>query len=155
MGVPPFEAFEIIIDLSYSRRGNAMTPITDEQVEAKFASIGVPLENFFVLPIESTGGGLIGFWHPEIGFRLLILEKEDWAKACYAYLLKRGARQFASDEDISKAIYAEKWPRWDTCAAALRHRSEPQERQIELSNSEGFVHAGSVQLSVEASQTAH
>ena len=102
-----------------------MSPVTDEQVVAQLGFFGLPLENFFVFPGESGIGGLIGLSHPAIGFRYLILEDDELAKACYAYLLNRGARQFNTEKELNQAIATEKWPGWDTCddAARARHLS--------------------------------
>ena len=100
-----------------------MSPTTDEEAAAQLSIPGVPPEYVFVLPVNSETGGLIGFWHPEIGFRYLIIENDAMARACYRYLLKRGARGFNTEEELRRAIASEKWPGWDTCADAVRDRS--------------------------------
>lgn len=97
-----------------------MAYITDQKVEAELGSFGIPFENFFLFPVESESRGLIGFWHQAIGFRYLILEDPELAKACYKYLETRGARRFNTNEELSQAIATEKWPGWDTCADAVR-----------------------------------
>ncbi len=97
-----------------------MSLVPDEQVVARLGSVGVPPENFFVLPGDSEGEGLIAFWHPEVGVRFLIIENDALAKACYEYLLVRGARRFTSGDEIGQAAAAEKWPGWDTCDEAVR-----------------------------------
>jgi hypothetical protein len=103
--------------------GVEMSLVTDEQVVAQLDSLGVPSEYFFLFPVEGSGiGGLIGSWHPEIGFRYLILENDELAKASYAYLMRRGARQFLTTEELNQAISSEKWLGWDTCADAIRER---------------------------------
>ena len=97
-----------------------MSPVTDDQVVSRLDSLGVSPENLFIFPSESEIGGLIGFWHPEIGFRYLILENDDLAKKCYTYLLNRGARRFDTEAELNQAIVTEKWPGWDTCDDAVR-----------------------------------
>ena len=100
-----------------------MSLITDGQIADRLNSLGVPSEYFFLFPVEGSEiGGLIGFWHPEIGFRYLILENPDLAKACYTYLLNNGARRFSTEEELSQAMATEKWLGWDTCADAVRDR---------------------------------
>lgn len=88
----------------------------------RLGSLGVPPENIFLLPTESKSEGPIGFWHPDVGFRYLILESDELAKACYTYLLNRGARRFDTDEELYRAAAVEKWPGWDTCDDAVRAR---------------------------------
>jgi len=56
-----------------------MSRVTDEQVVAQLGSFELLLENFFVF-LVSLKLGLIGFWHPEIGFRYLLLEDDELAK---------------------------------------------------------------------------
>ena len=103
-----------------------MSAISDDQVRTELSSLGIPLKYFFTegspTPGETEGVGLIAFWHPEIGVRYLILEKDNLAHACYRYLLKHGARRFGSGNEIWQTAIAEKWPGWDTCADAVRHR---------------------------------
>jgi hypothetical protein len=107
-----------------------MSLITDEQVAACLESLGVPSEYIFLLPVPSESRGLIGFWHPEVGFRYLILENDDLAKACYAYLLNRGARRFFTNDELRHAIATEKWLGWDTCADAVRDRQVRDSAQV-------------------------
>ena len=97
-----------------------MSPIPDEQLIEKLCSMGVPIENFFVVTNDPQVRGLIAFWHPEVGARFLILEKEVLATACYEYLLKRGARRFNSGDEIFQTADAEKWPGWNTNDTYLR-----------------------------------
>jgi hypothetical protein len=99
-----------------------MPPFSNEQVIAQFASIGVPIEKFFVVG-DDPDESLIAYWHPEVGARYLSIEKDEIASACYHYLVHRGARRFASGDEIWQAAAAEKWPGWDTCADAERARS--------------------------------
>jgi hypothetical protein len=99
-----------------------MSPVTDEQVVARLGSLGVSPEHVFVVPGDAEGEGLIAFWHPEVGARFLILENDALAKACYEYLLRRGARRFTSGDEIGQTAAAEKWPGWDTCDEAVRAR---------------------------------
>src|ERR1700721_2822973 len=99
-----------------------MSAVADDQVRAELSSIGIPLDNFFTIPSDSEERGLIAFWHPEVGVRYLILEKDNLANACYRYLLKHGARRFSSGNEIGQTAVAEKWPGWDTCADAVRDR---------------------------------
>ena len=112
-----------------------MAIISDEQVVEKLASIGASLENFFLFPIErlpwdgDEEPAVIGFWIPEIGFRYLILEKDDLARAAKQYLKKRGARVFAPEEDVWEVAFREKWPGWDTCADVVRDRERARERE--------------------------
>jgi hypothetical protein len=55
--------------------GVEMSLVTDEQVVAQLDSLGVPSEYFFLFPVEGSGiGGLIGSWHPEIGFRCFLID---------------------------------------------------------------------------------
>jgi hypothetical protein len=103
-----------------------MSSVTDEQVAAELESLDLPLENMFLLPAESVGWGLIALWYPEFGLRILILEKAEVAKACYEYLLQRGARQFDSMEQILQAAATEKWPGWDTCEPYLKLRDQAE-----------------------------
>lgn len=99
-----------------------MSPVNDEQVVAYLDSLGVPPENIFLLGVDSQSGGLIGFWHPEVGFRYLITENDQLAEACKAYLLNRGARRFATGGEAYQTANAEKWPGWDTGSNAVRAR---------------------------------
>lgn len=99
-----------------------MSSLTDEQVMARLASLGLPLEYMSVLPGASEREGLIGLWYPDIGFRFLILEDEAVAKACYTYLLKHGARRFESYQRLLETAAKEKWPGWDTCEPSLQVR---------------------------------
>ena len=77
-----------------------MASITEEQVVACIDSFGLPPENMFFFPVESEAEGLIGLWYPESGFRYLIIENDELAKACYTYLLNRGARKFRTTEEL-------------------------------------------------------
>jgi hypothetical protein len=93
---------------------------THEQALMRLESLGIPLDDMSLLGGDSEGEGLIAFWHPEIGFRFLILENEALAKACYKYLLERGNRLFHSSEQLLQSATREKWPGWDTGEAFLQ-----------------------------------
>jgi len=89
--------------------------VTHEQVERRLHSMGLPMENMFLITEESENDGIMVLWYPEIGARELLIENDELAMACYAYLLNHGARKFVSWEDFGRALAAEKWPGWDTC----------------------------------------
>src|SRR4051794_35764278 len=97
-----------------------MSAVTAEEVMARLDSLGLPRENMLLLSGDAGQEGLIAFWHPEFGARFLIIENDALAGACYAYLLNRGARRFASGGELVQAAAAEKWPGWDTCEPSLR-----------------------------------
>src|SRR5689334_10389798 len=102
-----------------------MSLVADEVVETRLNSLGVPRENLFLLLPDGDAEGMIVLWHPEIGARFVIIEKDELARACYSYLREHGARGFASCQQLLEAAAAEKWPGWDTCADALRYHKRP------------------------------
>jgi len=115
---PPLET-----PFAHDREGVIMSSVTDEQVLARFTSLGVSLDHVFMVPsVDAEDEGLIAFWHPEVGVRFLILENDTLAEACYAFLRRRGARRFASGDDILQTAGVEKWPGWDSCDDAVRAR---------------------------------
>ncbi len=109
---------------SRSSQGKSRMSATHAQILARLGSLGVPLENMFLLPSESGDEGLIALWYPEIGLRLLILENESLAKACYKHLLDRGNRIFDSCEQLRRTAAKERWPGWDTCEPFIQEQHE-------------------------------
>jgi hypothetical protein len=102
-----------------------MSLVADEKVVTRLNSLGVPTENLFLLPGDGDAEGSIVLWHPEIGARFVVIENDELARACYAYLLGHGARRFASCQQFLEAAAAEKWPGWNTCEPALRSQKRP------------------------------
>jgi hypothetical protein len=92
-----------------------MSSLPADEVTTFLDSLEVPVTNIFLFPVRSETEGLIGVWYPSIGFRFLGIDNRELSKACYIYLLRLGARQFASTEELFQAIVAERWPGWDTC----------------------------------------
>jgi hypothetical protein len=94
-----------------------MSPVTREQVLERITGFGLPLENFYIIADdENDRQGVIAFWHPEVGLRGLIIEKDDLARGVYNYLLREATvRRFKSWQELTKAMYNEKWEGWDTC----------------------------------------
>ena len=94
-----------------------MSTVTREQVLERVTGLGLPLENFFIIADdEDDPQGVVAFWHPEIGLRGLIIEKDDLARGVYNYLLHEAkVRCFKSWQELTEAMYHEKWPGWDTC----------------------------------------
>jgi hypothetical protein len=94
-----------------------MSPVTRERVLERITGFGLPLENFFIIANdENDPQGVIAFWHPEVGLRGLIIEKDDLARGVYNYLLREAkVRRFKSWQELTEAMYKEKWEGWDTC----------------------------------------
>jgi hypothetical protein len=97
-----------------------MSSVTREQVEQRIRGWGVPIGNVFIIAKENEEEGLIAFWHPQIGARTVIIEKEDMGRACYDYLRGIGVRRFASFLELLEAASLEKWPGWDTCEPSTK-----------------------------------
>jgi hypothetical protein len=99
-----------------------VSSVAEEEVVGRLESFGVPRENLFLVHGDDESEGLIMLWHPEIGARYIIIERDSLAKACYAYLFQHGARRFASELQLLEAARTEQWPGWDTCEDLLRAR---------------------------------
>lgn len=93
---------------------------TQEQAEELFQSFQLPIEYFVLVGDPAGRYSLPAFWHPEIGLRTLIVEKDDLANAFEEFLLQQGVRQFATAREFSEAVESEKWPGWNTCSDAIR-----------------------------------
>jgi hypothetical protein len=96
-----------------------MSTVTREQLLEKIAGLG-PLENVFVIAEDDNDRGLPLIWYPEIGFRYLIIEKDDLAQAVHDYLRQARVRRFKSATEVSELCRTEKWAGWDTCADCQR-----------------------------------
>jgi hypothetical protein len=91
-----------------------MSIVTREQLLERIAGLG-SLENVFLIADDNDTHGLPIIWYPEIGFRYLIIEKDDLAQAVYDYLREAGVRRFKSETELQEAQRSEKWQGWDTC----------------------------------------
>jgi hypothetical protein len=91
-----------------------MSSVTREQVLEQVARLG-PLHNVFLITKDKATFGLPIIWYPEIGFRYLIIENDDFARAVYVHLRDAGVRQFKSEEELLETQRSEKWEGWDTC----------------------------------------
>jgi hypothetical protein len=92
-----------------------MADVTREQVLEQVAGLG-PLSNVSLITTGNNADGLPIVWYPEIGFRYLIIEKDDLARAVHRYLWEAGVRRFKSEAELLEAQRGEKWEGWDTCA---------------------------------------
>lgn len=106
-----------------------MSPVTHEQVLERITGLGLPLENIFTIADnENDPQGVIAFWHPEVGLRGLIIEKDDLARGVYNYLLREAkVRRFKSWQELIEAMSKEKWEGWDTCADYRRMQKAMEE----------------------------
>jgi len=105
-----------------------MSAITPVQVSKVVATLG-PLTNVFLIGEDSGTSGLPIVWYPEIGFRYLLLEKDELAAAVKEYLRAQGVRRFASETDLAEAHRNEQWPGWDTCADYVRIKEALEQLQ--------------------------
>jgi hypothetical protein len=92
-----------------------MSTVTREQVLERIAGFG-PLQNVFLIAKNDDSLGLPIIWHPEIGLRYIIIENDALGQAVYEYLRDEArVRRFKSEQEVSEAMYREKWEGWDTC----------------------------------------
>ena len=105
--------------------------VTQEQVEQCLHSLGLPLENMFLITDGSEDNGIMVLWYPEFGARELIIENDELGMGCYVHLLNQGARKFRSWQDFEQAVVAEQWPGWDT--------SEPSAQEAEKGSAKAKV----------------
>lgn len=103
-----------------------MSTLTREQVLECLTKY-VPLGNFFLLGEENEIGESIMYWHPQIGLRYLIIEKDDLGLAALRFLREVGVRRFKSELEVSEAMRSEKWEGWDTCADYIRIKKSVEE----------------------------
>jgi hypothetical protein len=87
----------------------------------------VPLENFFIVGEKNDTGGAIALWHPQVGLRTLILERDELAQACRTLLEECGVRRFRSWDELKEAQKREQWEGWDTCADYRRMQQAMEE----------------------------
>ena len=59
--------------------------------------------------IGPPGQDLPGFWLRDIGFRYMIIEADDLARACKRYLA-RTARRFPDTAAAMEAVHSGQWP---------------------------------------------
>jgi hypothetical protein len=104
-----------------------MPAVPSKQVVEQLAVYGLPLENFFIIADAEDDQGVIAFWHPQVGLRGLIIDKDDLARATYDYLRDAGVRRFRSWDELGAAKQKEKWLGWDTCADWRRHQQALEE----------------------------
>lgn len=102
-----------------------MSTVTREQVVERVAGLG-PLQNVFLIT-DNDSYGLPIIWHPEIGFRYLVIERDDLAHAVYDYLREAGVRRFKSEGELLEAQRSERWEGWDTCDDSRRIRQAMEE----------------------------
>ena len=92
-----------------------MSTVTREQVLERVAGLGT-LQNVFLIANDNDRFGLPIIWFPEIGLRNLIIENDDLAQAVYEYLrYEVKVRRFNSEQEVTEAMYKEKWKGWDMC----------------------------------------
>jgi hypothetical protein len=104
-----------------------MSTVTREEVLEQIAGFGVPLQNVFLVAEDDGPFGLPVSWYPEIGLRIMIIEKDELARAVLNFLREAGVRRFNSLEEIGEAKQREKWEGWDTCADWRRLQQAAEE----------------------------
>jgi hypothetical protein len=83
---------------------------SDDEIQLALARFAVPDKNVFLVEDSCIKDfGLIVTWAPESGPRMLIIESDDLAAACYRYLAKRGIRRFQSTWELLQAAEQEAW----------------------------------------------
>jgi hypothetical protein len=103
-----------------------MATVTREKVLERVAALG-PLQNVFLVAEDDETLGLPIIWYPEIGLRYLIIENDGLAQAVYQYLrYEAKVRRFKSEQQVSEAMYKEKWEGWDSCGDYRRMQQAMQ-----------------------------
>jgi hypothetical protein len=103
-----------------------MSTATREQASEWVAGLG-PLQNVFLIAADDDTFGLPIVWHPEIGLRYVIIEKNDLAHAVYDYLREAGVRRFKSETELGEAQRREQWEGWNTCSDFRRMQQAMEE----------------------------
>ena len=65
---------------------------------------------------------LIGFWLPDVGPRMMLMDDNELALACKDYLYRIGTRQFRNDSELAAAAERERWPGWDSHSWRFQQR---------------------------------
>jgi hypothetical protein len=81
----------------------------DERLARLFTDVGLAEQNYFLLS-DGIVDRRVGLWHPELGVRLVVIEDDALANAVRAHLAARGARRFASEDDVAEAVSNGEWP---------------------------------------------
>jgi hypothetical protein len=76
------------------------------------ADAGLRLEHYSLVG-ESVHQSLPVIWLPGVGVRILTIRDHRLAQACKRFLDHRGARRFATIDELLVTAAAERWPEWD------------------------------------------
>lgn len=76
-----------------------------------FASTDTPRDRFFLL--GEVGRQLIAFWHPKNGLMGSIIEDDELADACEAYMRQHGYQSFETSAAVYEHAVRVGWPGWE------------------------------------------
>lgn len=84
-----------------------------KQFFESYSSEGIELSQFYIVRDPESGYELIHFWLNDLGPRLMIIEDQQFGKACRNYLRSMGVKVFGSDQELLETAKRENWPNWN------------------------------------------
>ena len=88
-----------------------MRTYSDAELAAYLGEQGIPLDAYFL--VGEPGADLPALYLPEIGFRYIVIEINDLACECKAFLARRGVRRFRDSMEWQAVAHVELWPGWE------------------------------------------